>query len=129
MTAYGTLIVFCVYLFVIGIGGMLAPDMLADLVGMPHASDVWGRVAAMLVFNLGILYIWIIRTRSAAMISYTVFTRMVVLVVLTSFFLAKLAPVNIVIFGALDALGGLWTLWALKRDRRMGRLSVPPQLS
>ncbi len=121
VTVYDTLTVFSVYLFVLGIGGMLAPDLIIGAVGMVPTHEIWGRVAALLVFNLAILYVWIIRTRSAAMIGFTVVTRMIVLVVLTLFVLTGLAPTNIIAFGVVDALGGLWTLWALRLDARVGR--------
>jgi hypothetical protein len=129
MTAFGTLSVFCVYLFALGISGMLVPNQLLALIGMPPTDEVWGRVAAMLVFNLAILYVWIIRTRSTQMIGYTVVTRIIVFVVLTAFALAGLAPANIILFGALDAVGGLWTLWALRRDVLAGRVPATPKPS
>jgi hypothetical protein len=83
----------------------------------------------MLVFNLAILYVWIIRTRSTQMIGYTVVTRIIVFVLLTAFALAGLAPANIILFGALDAVGGLWTLWALRRDVLAGRVPATPKPS
>ena len=68
--------------------------------------------------NLGILYVWIIWTRSAAMIRYTVVTRILVLGFLSAFAIAGLATANIVVFGVVDALGAVWTEWALRRDER-----------
>lgn len=129
MTVYGTLTVFCVYLFALGLGGMLVPDTMLRLVGMPPTQEVWGRVASLLVFNLALLYVWIIRTRSDAMIGFTVVTRQIVLVGLTLFVAAGFAPPNLIIFGVVDALGGLWTWTAWRRDRRAtGRRAVlwPP---
>jgi hypothetical protein len=106
---------------------MLVPNLLLSAIGMPETHEVWGRVAAMLVFNLGILYGWIIWTRSTAMIRYTVVTRILVLCVLSAFALAGLAHANIVFFGVVDALGGLWTEWALRREARL--FSTRPNVS
>jgi hypothetical protein len=119
MTAFGTMKVFGAYLILLGVVGMLVPNLLTNVIGMPESRDVWGRVTGMLVFNLGILYGWIIWTRSTAMIRFTVVTRLFVLVCLSAFALAGLAHANIIGFGIVDALGALWTESALRREARL----------
>lgn len=118
MTAFDTMKVFGVYLVVLGATGMIAPNLVAGAIGLPSSHDVWSRVAAMLVFNLGLLYVWIIRTRATAMIRFTVVTRLLVLGFLIAFVMAGLAPINLIVFGVVDAAGGLWTEGALRRDER-----------
>jgi hypothetical protein len=117
MRAYRSLTVFCVYLFVLAVSGLTMPDTVADLLGMPHARDIWGRVAAVLVLNLAILYVWIVRTRSDAIIPFTVATRAIVFVAFTTFVATGMAPAGLAALGVIDALGGLWTLLALRQDR------------
>lgn len=125
MSALGTIRIFCGYLLLLGAGGMLVPNVLLRALGFPPTTEVWVRVAAMLVFNYGLLYIWIIRARAIAIIRYTIVARILVFFYLGAFALAGLAPARIMIFGVLDAAGGVWTWWALNRDARSAWSSEP----
>jgi hypothetical protein len=132
MTARGTIKIFGAYLLLLGFSGMLIPNVLLRALGLPETTEVWVRVAAMLVANYGLLYVWIIRTRSTAIMWYTVFARILVFFYLAAFTFAGLTQPMIMIFGVLDGVGGLWTWWALHRDERAaastanGRPHAPP---
>ena len=121
MTALTTIRVFGAYLLVLGAAGMLVPDALLHVLGMPPSHDVWPRVAAMLVLNYGLLYVWIVRTRALAIARYTVYARILVLGYLAGFVVAGLVQPIMLVFGVADAAGGLWTGWALHRDERLAR--------
>lgn len=118
MTALGTIRIFGAYLLLLGFTGMVAPDALLRAIGMPPSHDVWPRIAGMLVANYGLLYAWIVQTRAMVILRYTVYARILVLFYLASFVAAGLVQPIIVVFGAADAAGGLWTLWALRREER-----------
>jgi hypothetical protein len=124
MTPLTTIRVFGGYLLLLGAAGMLVPDALLHLLGMPAAHDAWPRIASMLVLNYGLLYVWIVRTRAIGILRYTVFARILVLVYLTAFVAAGLVQPVILVFGLADAGGGLWTLWALRRAERLQPLPV-----
>jgi hypothetical protein len=119
MTPLTTIRVFGGYLLLLGLAGMLIPDVLLRLLGMPASHDAWPRVAGMLVLNYGLLYVWIVKTRAINILPYTVFARILVLFYLGGFVIAGLIQPIILVFGIADAVGGLWTLWALRRDERL----------
>ena len=126
MTALATIGIFGAYLLLLGITGMLVPDVLLKAIGMPASQDVWPRVAGMLVTNYGLLYVWIVQTRAMAILRYTVYARILVLFYLGAFVAAGLVQPIIVVFGAADAAGGLWTLWALRREERLAGTPARP---
>jgi hypothetical protein len=119
VTPLTTIRVFGGYLLLLGAAGMLVPDALLRMLGMPVSHDAWPRIAAMLVLNYGLLYVWIVRTRAIAILPYTVFARILVLLYLGGFVAAGLVQPVILVFGIADAAGGLWTLWALRRDGQL----------
>lgn len=119
MTPLTTIRVFGGYLLLLGVTGMLIPDALLRVLGMPASHDAWPRIASMLVLNYGLLYVWIVKTRALVILRYTVYARMLVLVYLGAFVAAGLVQPIILIFGVADAGGGLWTLWTLRRDERL----------
>src|SRR5579863_7345446 len=125
MTALATIRVFGGYLLLLGVTGMLVPDVLLRALGMPASHDVWPRMAAMLVLNYGLLYVWIVRTRAVSILRYTIYARILVLGYLGAFVAVRLVQPIILVFGVADAAGGLWTLWALRRDECLARESGP----
>ena len=104
---------FACYLFVLGIALTVRPDLLLGLFGLA-ATEVWIRVVGVLVFNIGAYY-W----AAAACEARTVFvasvgTRVLVFVAFTAFVALGLVKPVLVLFGAVDLAGGLWTAAALR---------------
>lgn len=110
--------VFAVYLFVVGPLLALAPDLLLSLFGFAPAIDVWVRVVGVIVFNLGV-YVWI-SARNRAFLEASVFTRVLTFLAFAAFGVLGLSSPMIILFGAIDLCGGLWTYFALKADTRAG---------
>lgn len=57
---------FGIYLLVLGVGLAFAPNLLLSAFGMPVTSEVWIRVVGVLVFNIGIYYIYAARCEAKA---------------------------------------------------------------
>ena len=110
--------VFAVYLFVIGPLLAVAPNLLLSLFGFAPATEVWVRVVGVIVFNLGV-YVWI-SAANRAFLQASVFTRGLTFLALTAFGLLGLSSPMIILFGAIDLCGGLWTHFALKAEARAG---------
>jgi len=113
--------VFAVYLFVIGLLLVFAPNFLLSLFGIPTTLEVWIRVAGVIAFMLGV-YAWGAATHEfRPFLEASVVTRFVVFVAFSAFAILGLGSPMIALFGVIDLLGGLWTYFALKADAHSGR--------
>lgn len=110
-----TIRAFGCYLIVLGLILVAAPNLLLRMFFMPETSEVWIRVVGLLVFNIGVYYIYAARCEATAFFKASVVTRTLVLVGFAAFVLLGFAKPMLIGFGAVDFLGGLWTWRALKR--------------
>ena len=103
------------YLLALGVVLVFVPNVLLAASFMPTTSEVWIRVLGIVVFNLGVYYIYAAKCEATEFFRATVLTRTLVLVAFAAFWLLGLAQPMLVTFGAVDFFGGLWT-WKALRD-------------
>ena len=108
--------VFGIYLLVLGVGLVLAPGPLLAPFGLPPPQDIWGRVCGMVVGLLGVYYLLTALHGVHAFFGWTVAVRSTVILFFAAFVAAGLAPPVMLVFGAVDLAGALWTALALRRD-------------
>jgi hypothetical protein len=117
MTPAFTVRAFGAYLVVLGTGVLLVPALLLTPFGFEPPRDIWVRVVGLLAALIG-LYYW--RAGGAnlrAFFPWTVQARLTVLAVFLVFVALDLAPPILILFGAIDAAGALWTWRALHNER------------
>lgn len=119
-----TIKVFGVYLACLGIVLLLAPNLLLVLFGVAQTTEVWIRVVGMLALVLSYYYWQAGRRNVAEFFAWTVPARIGVLVFFCVFVAFDLAPPVLILFGAVDALGGVWTGVALRREHAGGASEV-----
>ncbi|MFO1315641.1 MAG: hypothetical protein U1F58_08540 [Burkholderiales bacterium] len=102
------------YLLALGAVLILIPNVLLAMTFMPPTSEVWIRVVGVLVFNIGVYYIYAARCEATAVFRASVYARTFVLVAFAAFAVLGLAEPVLVVFGAVDFVGGLWTWKALQ---------------
>ena len=113
-----TIKAFGVYLILLGIIIVFVPNLLLTVVGIPQTTEVWVRVVGVLVFNIGIYYLYAAKCEAVAFFSASVYTRALVLISFVTFALLGLVSPMIILFGVADFSGGLWTFFALRSDLR-----------
>jgi len=106
--------VFSVYLLILGLGLVFGPNLLLSVFGMPRTEEVWIRVAGVLVFNIGIYYWFAARGEATEVFRASVYTRVLVLASFATFAVLGLASPILVLFGAADFAGAVWTYFALR---------------
>lgn len=112
-----TLKVFGFYLFAIGVVLVFVPNLLLSILRIPETSEVWIRVVGVLAFNIGIYYVYIAKCEAKLLFRVSVYTRTLVFLAFSAFaFIGLISPV-IILFGAIDLFGGLWTHLALKSEQ------------
>ena len=106
--------VFAIYLVLLALVLLLAPNLLLRAVGLPPTSEVWVRVVGMLVAFLGVYYWIAAATDLVPIFRATVLCRLTVPVFFLVFVLAGWARGPLLLFGIVDAAAALWT-WASLR--------------
>ncbi|WP_325435290.1 hypothetical protein [Pseudomonas nitroreducens] len=104
------------YLMLLGLALMLVPNLLLGLFHVATTSEVWIRVVGVLAFNIGVYYLAAARSESRPLFLASVYTRALVLASFAAFALLQLCEPIVVLFGAVDFCGGLWTLHALRTE-------------
>ncbi|EAT59475.1 hypothetical protein [Chlorobium ferrooxidans] len=109
---------FGLYMNLLGAALIVVPNLLLSLFGIAPTSEVWVRVAGVLVFNLGIYYRFALKNPDKAFIQASIYARMFVLAAFIAFILFGFATPVFLLFGAVDAAGALWTWIALRGEER-----------
>jgi hypothetical protein len=110
-----SILVFGAYLIVVGLALVLAPDLVFAPVGIAPSTEPWPRVLGVVVAILGTYYLVAARERLVPIIALSVRARGVAVVAFAGLVMAGWAPPALLVFGAIDAAGALWTWWALRR--------------
>jgi hypothetical protein len=104
------------YLYITGLPLIFAPNTLLGLLQIPETNEVWIRVVGVLVFCIGYYYHRAGAGNIQAFLKHTIPTRVIVFLSFTAFVLLKFVPPVLIIFGAADLAGAVWTWFALKKD-------------
>lgn len=106
--------VFGLYLAVLGIVLLVAPNVLLGMLFLPDATDVWVRVVGMLVLFLGFYYGQAARKNLTDFFQWTVYVRTTVIVFFTIFVLLGFANPPLILLAVVDLSGAIWTGLALR---------------
>ena len=106
--------VFGIYLSILGVGLTLAPNLLLGLFGIPSTNEVWIRVVGVLLFNIGIYYWFAAKANATAVFRASIYTRCLIFIAFTTFATIGLVSPALILFGAVDLAGALWTYFALR---------------
>ena len=109
-----SLFIFGIYMLVLGVTIVLAPNFLLSLFHVPTTTEVWIRVVGMLVIFLGIYDIVAAKGEHKLLITWSIPVRFSVIIFFAVFVVAGLAPPILLLFGAIDSAGAIWTWCALK---------------
>ena len=108
--------VFASYLLILGVLLVFAPNLLLTTFGFPATSEVWIRVLGFVVVNLAVYYWFAAKSEAKQFFQASVYTRAFILLAFVALAVLGLAQPMLVLFGAIDTLGGLWTFISLRRD-------------
>ena len=111
------LLVFGIYLIVIGLGFLVMPNLALRLFGFSETSEPWIRVMAMLLLFSAYYYIFASRNEITEFIRITVYVRASVILFFAVFVLLDLAQPMLLLFGAVDLLAAIWTWYILRQPQ------------
>jgi hypothetical protein len=105
------------YLYVVGITLIAVPNFLLSTLQLPQTNEVWIRVVGVLVFCIGYYYHRAGTGNIHAFFKHTVPTRIFVFSSFVFFVLMEYVSPVLIIFGAADFAGAVWTWLALKKEK------------
>ena len=103
------------YLYVTGITLIAAPNFLLSTLQLPNTNEVWIRVVGVLALCIGYYYHRAGAGNIQAFFKHTIPTRIFVFLSFTAFVLLNYISPMLILFGAVDFAGAVWTWWALKK--------------
>lgn len=109
--------VFGLYLVVIGLGLLIAPNLTLSPLGFPPSTEVWPRIVGLLTLCLASYYLAASRAGLMPFVRWTVVVRSGVFVVCIALVLLRIAPAPVAVLGAVDLAAALWTALALRSAR------------
>jgi uncharacterized membrane protein len=109
--------VFGVYLAVLGIVLLIAPNFLLGMFVLPSTTEVWIRIVGMLVLFLGFYYTQAARKEMIDFFRWTVYLRSTVIIFFVVFVLLGFARPPLIMFGVVDLLGAIWTGMTLRSPK------------
>lgn len=112
-----SLLVFGIYLAALGLFLLVAPNVLITLFGLPATGDIWIRVVGMLLVLLAFYDVQAARKETVEFFHWSVLARGSVILFFAGFVLAGLVKPILLLLGAIDLAGAIWTRLALRSDR------------
>jgi len=109
---------FGLYLYLVGITLIVVPNFLLSCLQLPPTNEVWIRVVGVLVFCIGYYYHKAGQNNIGAFFIHTIPTRLFVFAAFIFFALMQYASPLLIIFGAVDFAGAMWTLLALRKENK-----------
>ena len=111
-----SVLIFGIYLVVLGSTLLLIPNFLLGLFALPATTEAWVRIVGVLVLILAYYCVQSARLEMTGFFRLSVHGRASVIVFFTGLVLFGLAEPLLIAFGVIDLLGALWTAWALRTD-------------
>jgi hypothetical protein len=112
-----SMLVFGIYMVIVGLILLMIPNVILTLFAYPTTEEVWIRVLGLIVAISGCYYIVAARHELVDFFEATVYARPSVIVVFTAFVALDMAKPVLILFGAVDLLGAIWTGLALRSSR------------
>jgi len=116
-----SVLIFGIYLAVSGLMLLLFPNTLITPFGIEPTNEVWIRLSGILLMALAVYYTLGAKYEIVVIMKATAFIRLTIIFFFTAFALLKLVSPALIIFSAIDFLGGLWTLLMLKNEGHFNR--------
>jgi len=115
-----SILVFGIYMVVLGLALLVISNVLLSLFDYPTTTEIWIRILGFMVVVLGYYYIVAALFELTPFFRASVFGRPAVIVCFAGLVLVGMAQPVLILFGAIDLLGAIWTGLALRSSRRSG---------
>ena len=108
--------VFSIYLFVLSSVLVATPNLMLSFFGIPETHEVWIRVVGVPLLVIGYLAFMASGIELRVFFRWSVQARLAVPIFFGAFVAFGFAPPALLLFGAIDAAGAIWTAACLRAD-------------
>jgi hypothetical protein len=105
--------IFGIYLIIVAAGFLFIPNIILPIFKLPKTEEQWIRVLAIVLVAVASYYIVAAMNGLTIILWTTVYVRFGVAVSFIGLVLAKKAKPPLIIFGIIDTMGALWTMFTL----------------
>jgi hypothetical protein len=112
-----SMIVFSVYLLIIGATIMIAPDFSLGVFGLEPSQDNYVRVMGVFLLYLAFFYFMSGWRRIGDFILLTVYARCAVIIYITVFIFLGWLSWKLILFGLIDFASAMWTYFCLRSEK------------
>jgi hypothetical protein len=119
-SAAQSIFAFGIYLAISGATLVVAPNALFALLEIPTSTEVWPRVVGVLTLALAFYFIQAARSNVTEFFRWTTYVRVAVFTLFTALVLLGFVGPVLILFGAADLLGAMWTGLALRSSNTRG---------
>jgi hypothetical protein len=109
-----SVLVWGVYLIFAGLGFLFMPNFVLPLFGFATTTESWVRVVGLLAAIVGVYYFYCARWNVVPFFRLTIAGRLMFMAGSIGLVVANIASPSLLIIGALDTIGAIWT-WLMLR--------------
>jgi hypothetical protein len=114
-----SMIVFGGYLLIAGVVFIVDPNPLITFLGFDPVTDVWIRVAGLIVVIVSYYYFMAVKEKAYNFFRWTAFARLPIFFVYLGFVILDLSPPVLLVFGVFETGCAIWTGLALKKEHKI----------
>jgi hypothetical protein len=113
-----SIFIFGIYVMAAGLMLFIVPELVARALFLDPPADGWARLFGLIAAVLGFYYIFCARVEATGFFRATVYARPFVIFIVIGFVLLGLSKPGLILIGAIDFAGAIWTWRALRQDAK-----------
>lgn len=111
-----SLFYFGIYVLITGLQFIVVPEKLIALLQLPPIPQNWASVVGILALVIGSYDTFCGYTNVQPVIKISVYVRLGFAIATVLLFVSGQMPAGVLVMGAIDALGAMWTYFALRTE-------------
>jgi hypothetical protein len=117
MTPAGkSLFYFGIYVLLTGLQFIIIPEKLIAILQLPPIANGWASAIGLLAMVIGSYDIYCGYANVQPVLKISIFVRLGFAIGTVLLFVSGQMPITVILLGAIDALGALWTYFALRTE-------------
>lgn len=113
--SYLSLTVQAIYVFITALQLIFIPNTLLGMFGFEPTNEIWIKVFGVVLLSLGVVYYGIIKYGNDEVVTFTIWSRILVGVGFTLLAITGVAPMMLILFAGIDVVTAIWSWFEVKK--------------